>query len=128
MPIHENTLEASVGFDFDAVDPQPGEFSRYSREDLLEVLRRYIRFIRSKDRARLTIDCLRLAIGDADVESEAMTTVAEKHGVTKAAISKRTKEIREELHLTINANNKSEHAIQQYRSSNQSPLRIAHTA
>ena len=128
MPVYENSREASTNFDFDALDPQPAELRGYTREDLLDVLRRYVRFIRSKDRARLTIDCMRLAIGDADVESETMTTVAEKHGITKAAISKRTKEIREELHLVANQNNKSAAAIHQYRSSNQSPLRIEHIA
>lgn len=125
MPLHENSKECAVDFDYDALDRNPGdEPLTHSLSDVLEAMRKVIRYIRTKDRARLTVDCMFLALGDGDVENETMTTVAEKHGITKAAVSKRTKEIREQLHLSINANNKSAHAVDKYRN-NRSPLRLA---
>jgi hypothetical protein len=127
-----NTREASVGFDYDAIDEAENpdaprrkqEEPALSRADLLEFARRLVSYIRGKDRCRLTVDCLHLALGDADLLAATMTSVAKQHGVTKAAISKRTKEIREELHLSINANNKSPHASHRYRETNQSPVRL----
>src|SRR5207248_316670 len=57
-----------------------------------------------------------------------MTRIAHEHGLTKAAISKRTKEIRRELHLSINANNKSPNASHRYSQTNRSPLRVDESA
>lgn len=124
MPLHENTKECSVGFDYDAVDGKAHQSPLlYSQDDVLEILRKNNRFIRSKDRARLTVDCIALALGDSEAETVTMTTIAKEHGLTKAAVSKRTKEIREQLHLSINANNKSARAVEKYRN-NRSPLRL----
>jgi uncharacterized membrane protein YhiD involved in acid resistance len=125
MSLHENSKDCAIGFDYDAVEGKPGaEPLVHSTGDLLEALRRNLRYIRSKDRARLTVDCLFLALGDEDAESETMTSIAEKHGLTKAAVSKRTKEIRAQLHLSINQNNKSADAVRQYQN-NRSPIRLA---
>jgi DNA-directed RNA polymerase specialized sigma subunit len=124
MPLQENAKECSIGFDYDALDPELGdEELTHSLSDVLEAMRKVVRYIRTKDRTRLTVDCLFIALGDEDVEHETMTTIAEKHGITKAAVSKRAKEIREQLHLSINANNKSAHVVQKYRN-NRSPLRL----
>ena len=124
MALHENSRECSVDFDYDAVDAQPGaEPLTHSTGDVFEALRRYFRYIRSKDRTRLTLDCMFLALGDEDAQAETMTSIAEKHGLTKAAVSKRTKEIRADLHLSINCNNKSGSAVEKYRG-NRSPLRL----
>lgn len=124
--LHENSRECSIGFDYDAVDGeedrQPGPM--VTQADLMEFARRLVSFIRGKDRCRVTVDCLHLALGDADLEDITMTSVAGKHGLTKAAISKRTKEIRQQLHLSINANNKSPHASHRYSETNRAPLRL----
>lgn len=127
MQVHENSLAASVNFDYDAVDAAPvGESPQspqFTQHDLLEFGRRIISYIRSKDRARVTADCIFLALGDAELGNETMTSIARDNGLTKAAISKRTKEVRAQLHLPVTANNKSLHAIQKYRH-NRSPLRL----
>ena len=123
LPLHENSRECSVGFDYDSVDEEPADIPE-SKVELLEFARRLVSFIRSKDRARLTVDCLYLALGDAELEGETMTSVARRHGVTKAAISKRVKEIRAALHLPTTPNNKSAHAAARYAQTNRSPLRL----
>ena len=123
MPLHENSRAASVDFPYDQVDGgEPAPTSEHA--DALEFGRRIVSYIRSQDRARLTVDCLFLALGDADLEAETMTTVATRNGVTKAAVSKRVKKIRRDLHLPPTANNKSAHATKLYRRTNYSPLRL----
>jgi hypothetical protein len=123
----ENSLAASVDFPYDEIDadePAAPTASPSHHADTLEFARRLVSYIRSQDRARLTVDCLYLALGDAEVEAETMSTVAAKNGVTKAAVSKRVKKIRRELHLPITANNKSAAASARYRFTNASPLRL----
>jgi hypothetical protein len=123
MPVHENSLAASEPFNYAAIDGEVEKPPPVSLPDIFEFGRRIVSYIRSKDRARLTTDCLFLALGDAELEQETMTSVAKRHGITKAAVSKRTKEVRVHLHLNINANNKSTHAVEKYRA-NRSPLRL----
>lgn len=122
--LRENSKECSTDFPYDEIDGRadPGE-ELMTKADCFEALRKIVRFVRGKDRARLTLDCLHLALGDSEAEATTMTVLAEEYGLTKAAVSKRTKEIREQLHLSINANNKSAHAVEKYRN-NRSPLRL----
>ena len=124
--LRENSRECSVDFDFDSVESEQdtAERPQFTQADLLETVRRVVSFIRSSDRSRLTVDCLYLALGDAELEGVTMTEVATKHGLTKAAISKRTRTVRERLHLPPNANNKSSRAVRQYGATNRSPLRL----
>ena len=131
MPLPTNSLAASVGFPYDELDcddePEQhvGPASATTHDaDVLEFARRLVSYIRSQDRARLTVDCLHLALGDADLEGLTMTQVGERWGITKAAVSKRVKKIRNDLHLPITANNKSAHASSRYRHTNVSPIRI----
>jgi hypothetical protein len=123
---HDNSRECSVGFPYHEIDAKesPPAPAADSAAEVLEFARRLVSYIRSKDRCRLTVDCLYLALGDADLESVTMTDVAKAHGVTKAWVSKRAKAIRQELHLPVNANNKSADATQRYRKTNCSPLRL----
>ncbi len=130
--IHENSLAASQPFPFDEIDERENPDTRHNRQernthsdaDLFEFARWLVSYIRGKDRCRVTVDCLTLALGDAELEKITMTTVALKRGLTKAAISKRVKEIRKDLKLPINANNKSQHASSRYAETNRSPLRL----
>lgn len=121
--IHENSQECSIPFDYAALDGLPTERLVYSQADVMERLRWMISFIRNQDKTRLTVDCLYLALGDAEVENTTMTTVAGHHGLTKAAVSKRVREVRQLLHLPINANNKSASAVEKYKD-NRSPIRL----
>lgn len=118
-----NSRECSVGFQYPE-DPEDQAAPADHSAETLEFARRLVSYIRGQDRARMTVDCLYLALGDADLESETMTTVANRHGVTKAAISKRVKKVRGDLHLPLSLNNKSSHASHRYAQSNRSPLRL----
>lgn len=122
--LFENSRNCSVGFDYDSLDgvEETPSNLRFSEADLMEFGRRIISYIRAHDRARLTVDCMYLAMGDAEVEHVTMTDVAHLHGVSKAAISKRVRDCREELHLPVNANNKSPRACAVYARTNRSPV------
>ena len=119
MPLHENSRDCSVDFDYDAIDrheaPPARRVEVETVAEKMEFARRLISFIRTKARCRVTVDCIFLALGDAELESKA-------NGLTKAAISKRTKEIRAQLHLGVNANNKTAEASRRYAQTNRSPL------
>lgn len=123
MGDYSNSRECSVGFQYPD-DPEDSAAPTDHSAETLEFARRLISYVRGQDRARMTVDCLYLALGDADLESETMTTVASRHGVTKAAISKRVKKVRSDLHLPLSLNNKSSHASHRYAQSNRSPLRL----
>jgi hypothetical protein len=124
--LHENALECSSPFPFDDLDPKAPEPD--SRIQLFEFARRLVSYIAAQDRCRLTVEALYLALGDADLEGITMTDIAAKHGLTKAAVSKRVKKVRLDLHLPSNANNKSAHAIARYRQTNRSVLRLDKSA
>jgi len=130
--IESGADEPFEDFDYDRMDGDSGFESSCDRRkeskeqhlDVLEFSRKLIRYIRSKPRARLTVDCLCIAIGDSEVEGVSMTELAVYHGITKAAISKRVKEIQEELHLPTTRYNKSDAASRTYALRNRSQLSI----
>ena len=123
---------ASEGFDFDAVDRALGEAEEVAEASIVEPLRRIFSYINSKERARLTVHCVCFALGVFELESNnknyrgpvSMTDLAKVHGVTKAAVSRRVKEIRSELKLPPTRANKSEHACRKYSRTNASPIRL----
>lgn len=124
MVLHENSKECSTGFIYpDEAEPDTPTDTAHPPETL-EFARRLVSYVRSQTRARLTIDCLYLALGDADLEDETMTSTATRHGITKAAVSKRVAKIQDDLHLPKTFNNKSANACSRYTRTNRSPLRL----
>jgi hypothetical protein len=123
---------ASENFDYDAIDVAFGERAKESPSHSLEPLRRIFSYINSKERARMTVHCICFAIGIFELESEnrayngpvTMTDLAKLHGVTKAAISRRVREVQEELGLRPTRANKSENARRNYARTNCSPIRL----
>lgn len=88
---------------------------------------RLLAIIRSDRRARLAADCLVIAIGDdlnEDGSTLSMTRLAAQHGMTKAAISKRSKQIRENLKLPPNRYLKSDASRKTYALTNARPIRL----
>lgn len=120
--LNENSREHATEFPYDEIDGESPASTQHTHEDVLEFARRLVSYVRSQDRARLTVDCLYLALGDADLENETMTSIAAKWGITKAAVSKRVKKISQDLHLPPTANNKSRHASRRYAQTNLSPI------
>ena len=119
-----NSLAASVQFPYDELDHREDSPEESRRGDTREALCRVLSYITSKTNCRLTIDCLLLALGSPDLEGETMTSIAAKRGCTKAAVSKRVKQIRRDLRLPINFNNKPLYAARTYATTNRSSIRI----
>jgi hypothetical protein len=61
-------------------------------------LRRLVTLIRSQDNVQLSIDCFALVSG-MQYDGESMAAIARRHGVTRAAVSKRCVELTETLGL-----------------------------
>ena len=89
-----------------AVEPDespPGRFAEPempvgSDEDTLHLLRRLIGELLSQDRPGLSIECLALVTGLC-YTGDSMTTIAHRHGVTRAAVSKRCVSLSSALNL-----------------------------
>jgi hypothetical protein len=89
-----------------AVEPDespPGRFAEpempvVSDEDTLHLLRRLIGELLSQDRPGLSIECLALVTGLC-YTGDSMTTIAHRHSVTRAAVSKRCVSLSTALNL-----------------------------
>jgi hypothetical protein len=82
-----------------------------------EILRRLVADIVSEDNTRLTIDCLTIALGLRVYAGDSMTKVAKRHGITRAAVSKRCVDITERLKLPPSRAMRSEKARTIYQRS-----------
>lgn len=120
----ENTIAHSASWDPSSIDEgiPASERPIYGIADVCEVLKRMLSFIRRYPKPGLTVDCLYLVIGDAALMGDTITTVAGKHGATKAAVSKRVRQIRQMLHLPQSIHNKPDHVARKYSRTNASPV------
>lgn len=82
-----------------------------------EILRRLVADIVAEDNTRLTIDCLTIALGLRVYSGDSMTTIAKRHGITRAAVSKRCVDIIERLKLPPSRAMRSEQARRIYQNS-----------
>ena len=99
-------LEVSVD------EPEPTE---QDTEVVWDTVRRVIGEILSRDNARLTVECLALVSG-LQYTGAAMTEIARRHGVTRAAVSKRCVELTVLLDLRPSRAMRSLTARRRYRS------------
>jgi hypothetical protein len=63
-----------------------------------DALRRVIGELICEDNARLSLECLALVTGVA-FDGSSMSTIAKRHGLTRAAVSKRCVALTDQLHL-----------------------------
>jgi hypothetical protein len=63
-----------------------------------DALRRVIGELVCEDNARLSLECLALVTGVA-FDGSSMSTIAKRHGLTRAAVSKRCVALTDQLHL-----------------------------
>jgi hypothetical protein len=89
----------------------------HSMGSATEILRRLVADIVAEDNTRLTIDCLTIALGLRVYSGDSMTTIAKRHGISRAAVSKRCVDITERLKLPPSRAMRSEHARKIYRNS-----------
>ena len=83
-------------------------------ERLHDLLRRLVGELIGQDNARLSLECLALVTGLAYC-GDSMTEIAKRHGVTRAAVSKRCVELTRALNLNPSRAMRSLPARQSYR-------------
>lgn len=88
-----------------------------SMRDATEVLCHLVADLISEGNMRLTVECLAVALGLSAYNGESMTHIAKRHGVTRAAVSKRCVDITERLNLPPSRAMRSEKARRTYRRS-----------
>ena len=122
----ENTLAYSTSWDPASLDGETPECERRTRSDadLCEMLKRTLSYIRANSKPGLTVDCMFLVVGDGFLGGETMTSVARRHGVTKAAVSKRIRTMREALHLPKPIHCKPDHVARNYARTNVRPVQL----
>ena len=82
-----------------------------------DVLRHFVADVISEANARLTIECLAVALGLSAYNGESMTDIAKRHGISRAAVSKRCVDITTRLSLPPSRAMRSEVARKIYRHS-----------
>ena len=85
--------------------------------DVADVLRHFVADLISEGNTRLTVECLAVALGLCAYNGESMTSIAKRHGVTRAAVSKRCVDITERLNLPPSRAMRSEKARKIYQRS-----------
>jgi hypothetical protein len=96
-------------------EPEIATTDASDAERIWDVVRRVVAEVISHDNARLTAECIALASGFS-YEGSSMTDIAKRHGITRAAISKRCVELTEMLDLRPSRAMRSLTARKSYRS------------
>jgi hypothetical protein len=81
------------------VDRESEDSEDASTRSVTDVLRHFVADLLSEGNTRLTIECLAIALGLSAYDGETMTDIAKRHGITRAAVSKRCVDITERLNL-----------------------------
>ena len=81
------------------VDHEPEDREETGTRNVTDVLRHFVADLLSEGNTRLTIECLAIALGLSAYDGETMTDIAQRHGITRAAVSKRCVDITERLNL-----------------------------
>lgn len=96
-----------------APEPPPVAMTT-DEEQVWDVMRRMLGELLSHDNARLTVECLALVSG-LQYSGASMTDIAKRHGITRAAVSKRCVELTELLDLRPSRAMRSLTARKRYR-------------
>ena len=106
---------ASDNFDIaDAIDPEPQSGHSLTDEALWDIVRRLIGEILGMQNRSLTVECLAIVSG-LSYFGDSMCEIARRHGVTRAAVSKRCVELTERLSLAPSRAMRSLTARKSYR-------------
>ena len=106
---HTPDIAALVDHDQDLGEP--------ISHDAIEVLRHFVADLISEGNTRLTVECLAVALGLSAYNGESMTSIAKRHGISRAAVSKRCVDITTHLNLPPSRAMRSEKARKIYRHS-----------
>lgn len=86
-----------------------------AEERLMDLLRRLMAEVVSQKNPKLTVECLAIACGLNLVDGDSMQEVARRHGISRAAVSKRVVDIAEKLNLPPSRAMRSKAARTTYR-------------
>jgi hypothetical protein len=109
-----NYPQASVGFDFDAVDEALAARER-PEPTVAEVLVQVIAFILDSDNYRLAVDVIVAASGLALIQGVSYTDLAKTHGISKQAFDKHILKYQRDFRLPVTRAQKSPQARESYR-------------
>jgi len=98
----------------EALEPETPRQSRSGEECACDAVRRVLGEILCHDNARLTAECIALVSG-LSYQGDSMTDIAKRHGITRAAVSKRCVELTELLDLRPSRAMRSLTARDRYR-------------
>ncbi len=79
------------------------------------IMRHFVADLLKDSNSRLTIECLAIALGLSAYDGESMSSVARRHNITRAAVSKRCVDITKKLSLQPSRAMRSENARKIYR-------------
>ena len=99
------------------VDHESDELSDPPLRDATEILRHLVADVISEGNARLTVECLAVALGLSAYNGESMTDIGKRHGISRAAVSKRCVDITTRLNLPPSRAMRSEMARKTYQRS-----------
>lgn len=99
------------------VDHEPEERDERNTRDATEILRHLVADVISEGNTRLTVECLAVALSLSAYNGESMTSIAARHGISRAAVSKRCVDITTRLNLPPSRAMRSELARKIYRQS-----------
>jgi len=91
--------------------------SRIGMKAATRILRYLVADVIAEGNSRLTIDCLAVALGLSAYNGQSMTEIAKRHGITRAAVSKRCVDITKRLNLLPSRAMRTELARKIYRQS-----------
>ena len=98
----ETSLAATSSHPLDSIEPacdQPGyQVQRTDAEEVWDVVRRLLGELLVQKNAKLALECLALASGVSFL-GDSMTEIARRHGLTRAAVSKRCVELAQKIGL-----------------------------
>ena len=98
----ETSLAATDSHPLDSIEPacdQPGfQAQRTDAEEVWDVVRRLLGELLVQKNAKLALECLALTSGVSFL-GDSMTEIAKRHGLTRAAVSKRCVELAQKIGL-----------------------------
>jgi hypothetical protein len=86
-------------------------------QGVADILRHFVADLIADGNTRLTVECLAVALGLSAYNGESMTDIANRHGITRAAVSKRCVDITTRLNLPPSRAMRSEKARHIYQRS-----------
>lgn len=95
-------------------ETQANDQGPFDSEALWDALRRMLGELLNQKNAKLTLECFALVSG-ASFLGDSMTAIARRHGMTRAAVSKRCIDIARELNLPPSRSMRAATARQSYR-------------